>query len=309
VASGADTPNGHSAASLRRVNSSIAQRIHSATLDVYALDSQLSRANDRLVALTRERGQIERERTSVRLRLDVTKQNARIANRRLGVIVTNLYEQQSSDPLAVFLGAQSLADAIATLDDLSRSAQTNREVAKTSLHASRSLTTLKRHLAHQDARVRALEADTARTTATLAASIGARNTLIAKLASQRTFNNRQIAKITAVAAAAATPRATAQFAAATSPPAVTPRAGSLTVTATGYSMPGTTATGLPVGWGTVAVDPSVIPLGTRMSIPGYGEGVAADTGSAVTGATIDLWFPTVQQAQAWGRRVVVVTLH
>ena len=56
--------------------------------------------------------------------------------------------------------------------------------------------------------------------------------------------------------------------------------------------PGRTATGLPVGWGVVAVDPAVIPLGTRMTIPGYGEGVAADTGSAVRGATIDLWFPT-----------------
>ena len=56
-------------------------------------------------------------------------------------------------------------------------------------------------------------------------------------------------------------------------------------------MGGTTATGVPVGWGTVAVDPSVIPLGTRLTIPGYGDGVAADTGPAVQGATVDLWFP------------------
>jgi 3D (Asp-Asp-Asp) domain-containing protein len=53
----------------------------------------------------------------------------------------------------------------------------------------------------------------------------------------------------------------------------------------------------------------VIPLGTRMTIPGYGEGVAADTGRAVQGATIDLWFPTTGQALAWGRRVVTITLH
>jgi 3D (Asp-Asp-Asp) domain-containing protein len=79
--------------------------------------------------------------------------------------------------------------------------------------------------------------------------------------------------------------------------------------ATGYSSGGTTATGLPVGWGIVAVDPSVIPLGSQMSIPGYGTGVAADTGSAVRGATLDLWFPTKRQALAWGRRVVTVTVH
>jgi len=42
---------------------------------------------------------------------------------------------------------------------------------------------------------------------------------------------------------------------------------------------------------------------------GYGEGVAADTGGAVRGPTIDLWFPTLAQALAWGRRTVTITLH
>ena len=83
----------------------------------------------------------------------------------------------------------------------------------------------------------------------------------------------------------------------------------MTVTSTGYSLPGRTSTGLPVGFGIVAVDPSVIPLGTRISIPGYGEGVAADTGSAIQGMTIDLWFPTLAQALGWGRRTVTITLH
>ena len=83
----------------------------------------------------------------------------------------------------------------------------------------------------------------------------------------------------------------------------------MTVVATGYALSGTTATGAPVGWGVVAVDPSVIPLGTRMWIPGYGEGVAADTGSAIQGARIDLWFPSTGQALAWGTRTVTITLH
>jgi len=53
----------------------------------------------------------------------------------------------------------------------------------------------------------------------------------------------------------------------------------------------------------------VIPLGTRMTIPGYGEGVAADTGGAIQGAVIDLWFPTAADAANWGRRTVTITLH
>jgi 3D (Asp-Asp-Asp) domain-containing protein len=64
-----------------------------------------------------------------------------------------------------------------------------------------------------------------------------------------------------------------------------------------------------VAYGIVAVDPSVIPLGMRMTVPGYGEGVAADTGGAVRGARIDLWFATRAEALAWGMRTVTITLH
>jgi 3D (Asp-Asp-Asp) domain-containing protein len=83
----------------------------------------------------------------------------------------------------------------------------------------------------------------------------------------------------------------------------------MTVSATGYALSGRTATGLPVGWGIAAVDPSVIPLGTHFYVPGYGEAVAADTGSAIYGSTVDLWFPTETEADAWGRRTVTIVLH
>jgi 3D (Asp-Asp-Asp) domain-containing protein len=46
-----------------------------------------------------------------------------------------------------------------------------------------------------------------------------------------------------------------------------------------------------------------------MTVPGYGEAVAADTGSGIGGATIDLWFPSTAKALAWGRRSVTITLH
>jgi 3D (Asp-Asp-Asp) domain-containing protein len=81
------------------------------------------------------------------------------------------------------------------------------------------------------------------------------------------------------------------------------------VVVTGYALRGHTATGVPVGWGVAAVDPSVIPLGSRMTIPGYGEAVAADTGGSVRGTTVDVWFPSVAQALRWGRRTVTITVH
>ncbi len=96
------------------------------------------------------------------------------------------------------------------------------------------------------------------------------------------------------------------------PAPIQPASGSgkqLTVVATAYSLHGGTASGLPTGPGVVAVDPTVIPLGTRMYIPGYGPGIAADTGTAIKGLRIDLWFPTLSQTYKWGRRTVTITLR
>lgn len=58
----------------------------------------------------------------------------------------------------------------------------------------------------------------------------------------------------------------------------------------------------------VAVDPNVIPLGTRVYVEGYGEAIASDTGSAIIGNIIDVHFPTNAQCEVWGRRQVTVTI-
>jgi 3D (Asp-Asp-Asp) domain-containing protein len=83
----------------------------------------------------------------------------------------------------------------------------------------------------------------------------------------------------------------------------------MTVEATGYTYTGgRTATGTWPKRGTVAVDPDVIPLGTRLYIPGYGYGIAEDTGGAVDGKIIDLFFETRAEAIRWGRRTVTIQI-
>ncbi|WP_430786013.1 LysM peptidoglycan-binding domain-containing protein [Virgibacillus flavescens] len=58
----------------------------------------------------------------------------------------------------------------------------------------------------------------------------------------------------------------------------------------------------------IAVDPNVIPLGTKVYVEGYGYAVAADTGGAIKGNKIDLHVPTKNQAYSWGRRTVKITI-
>ena len=87
-------------------------------------------------------------------------------------------------------------------------------------------------------------------------------------------------------------------------------------TATAYyctpDEPGITATGTKVHVGTVAVDPTVIPLGSKLYIitPGgehiYGYAVAEDTGGAIKGTIIDLYMNTYEECVQWGRRNVLI---
>jgi len=81
----------------------------------------------------------------------------------------------------------------------------------------------------------------------------------------------------------------------------------LSMEATAYTHTGnTTFTGVYPKAGTIAVDPRVIPLGTKLWIDGYGYGIAEDTGKAIKGEIIDLFMETKEECFRWGRRDVNV---
>ena len=58
----------------------------------------------------------------------------------------------------------------------------------------------------------------------------------------------------------------------------------------------------------IAVDPRVIPLGSRVEVSGYGTAIAGDTGGAIKGNKIDVHFSSVAQCLQWGRRTVTVKI-
>ncbi|WP_445487087.1 LysM peptidoglycan-binding domain-containing protein [Niallia sp. 03133] len=91
----------------------------------------------------------------------------------------------------------------------------------------------------------------------------------------------------------------------------------LTVSATAYTAScegcsGVTATGINLKENpnekVISVDPSVIPLGTKVYVEGYGTAVAGDTGGAIKGNKIDVFVPSLQEAKNWGRKTITVKI-
>jgi uncharacterized protein YabE (DUF348 family) len=85
----------------------------------------------------------------------------------------------------------------------------------------------------------------------------------------------------------------------------------ISCTATAYSNHSTTATGRnPVrnegGLSTIAVDPSVVPLGSKVYVDGYGYAIASDTGGAIKGNKIDVYLNSSSECDRWGRKSVNV---
>jgi 3D (Asp-Asp-Asp) domain-containing protein len=315
----------HRASALRAQDAALAAKSRAATLELYSLDQQLANAESHLAALQQKADDLRAERAILTHQISVAKRGTRIAQRRLAQELRTLYEQGNVEPLEIVFGAKSIDEAMSSLDNLNRMTDQGEAVLHQLDTARVQLGSASRRLATRQAALASAVRSARATASSLAATRAARSSYIDSLAAQRRLTQQQIA--TVVAAANAARARTAQLArvaasdslasttAASDASTMTPSsaagvgAQTVTVSATGYSLTGQTATGLSVGWGVVAVDPSVIPLGTHMSIPGYGEAVAADTGGAVSGGAIDLWFPTVAQANAWGRRMVTVVLH
>jgi 3D (Asp-Asp-Asp) domain-containing protein/peptidoglycan hydrolase CwlO-like protein len=300
---------------LRASNTSLATKSHQVLLRLYSLQSRLAQSAQRLEALENRSARLEQEQESAKRQLAIARESMAAAHGQLGERLRQLYIEGDVDPLAVLLGAESLDDALAALDGLNRLADQDQHIIEELTSARAALRTAIARLAARSAELRAALDQAKAAHAYLARAQAQQTAYLAGLRRQQDLNRSQISKLSAQAAASEQRSEDISSGGdggdgGGGPPPPPPQGGSkVTVSSTGYCLRGTTATGIPVGWGVIAVDPSFIPLGTRMFVPGYGEAVAADTGSAVKGAVIDVWFPTCAQALQWGRRTVTITLH
>jgi len=287
-----------------------AQRLESraqkAVLELYSLDSRLQSARDRVASLEAATAQLRHERKVLKRELGVARSTLAVAEHELAVNLRALYEQGDVDAVAVVLGATSLGEGLQKLDDLDHIADESRRVVAATRAARRRLLRTRRSLSSDARKLQSSLASATAAEGNVASTATAQTSYIAALRAQARLRQSQIQEIVTTAHVAE--KKTQKLQSPT--PVPQPKSGGrkMVVSATCYDLSGTTATGVPVGWGVVAVDPRVIPLGTKLFIPGYGNGVAADIGGGIKGAIIDLWMPW-SKCKLWGRRTVTITIY
>ena len=165
----------------------------------------------------------------------------------------------------------------------------------------------------QEAAARAKQVAQEAAAAKAAQEASAKKTVSQSNQSKTTSTNNS--KDTSVSSSKATSETTSKT---TSETTSKPNGKELYVTATAYTpncsgCSGVTATGINVkanpNMKLIAVDPSVIPLGSRVWVEGYGEAIAADTGGAIKGHKIDVLMSSDAAARQWGRKTVKVIVR
>ena len=310
----------------------IAARHDQAVVDLLLLDRRLADARS---GLAQAQAGIERTELALGTRRSAVKRSTkdlRVAETRLAERVRETYVRGPVGWLDFLGESASLGTLMDRLDLLGRVLGQEAELTqdidaarRQAVDAQAKLTALlaeQQRTADQLARQRAALQKARAAQVDLAESLGDR--LAAARADARAAQAR-MAELNAAAKSAPetrparTPSARGQARTAATQPTTTERAGQTspaptrggrTVRAkvTAYALRGSTATGVPAGPGIIAVDPRFIPLGTRVYVPGWGEGIAADTGGAIKGNWIDVWLPSQAQALDWGIRQVTITI-
>src|SRR3954452_19496523 len=246
---------------LRRDVRSLDTRAHSALLDLYAVDAQLHAARTRLSTLESQTAQLRREQLELAQQLLIARHTLDVSQQRLGENLALLYKQGDVDELAVVLGAQSLDEAVTRVDDLNRVADQSRQFVATTTEAQAQIGVLSATLADRRARVEANLDGARRTESSLEAARADRAAFIARLQTAAQLKRVQVSALEAAAQRVVRKSSTLQATAAPDPstttedtsgagesdPAAAAQSGrTIAVSSTGYSLPGHTATGMPV---------------------------------------------------------------
>ena len=284
-------------------------------------ETAVEMATARVAELERETATQRHDSEAAKRTLKLAKDNLAVARAALGERLVLLYRIGNPDPVAAIFGAGSLTIVLDELDAIRRAINLDAElIQQTSGGATRALAA-ERAVTTSQARLQELLGQAQASELALVDERNARRETLADIRQRLTKQQGVANKIEAAAVDFATEATAINVAAGDGDPtpAPTPEAPTpakptgdlapgttLYVKATAYAGMQGTATGVSTRHGICATDPSVIPMGTRFEVPGYGTCIAADTGGAVIGNFIDVWMPEEGPALQWGIKYLTI---
>ncbi len=289
--------------------------------DLVAVDSEVTRYSNEIADTNQRRLEIQASITAEQTLL--VQYQAQLDDRQ-GALEKRLrgaYKSEDVGYLEVVMGAGDFSDFLNRVDMINYIADEDRQLITSVEEAKQSLEAQITSLSDKQNELAATADQLSAAQSNLLDAQNKQQSFVSSLQSQKVATDGQLSQLQAEAASIEARMNQIQQQAAQAPVDDSsgggysednsqPRGGgsSFTVTATAYCLGGSTATGMPVGRGVIAVDPRVIPLGSRVHVSGYGDAIAADTGGAIQGNIIDVWLPC-GEAYAWGRRTVTVTVY
>lgn len=242
-------------------------------------------------------------------KLETAKKNSESQEDLFGKRIRAMYISGSNSYLEVLLSSQNLGDFISRLDTVTRIVSFDKNVINKLKLERQAILDQKKALDSENTKLQALKNTNDSKLSKLNNDVKEQKDLLSKV----TEKEQQLL----ASQSQANELASASVSSSSSGTLSRGMSGSVSysqvidICATAYSGDGITASGTatkrdPNGYSTIAVDPRVIPIGSRVYVEGYGYAVADDTGGAIKGNRIDVFFNSEAEAQNWGVRSVKV---
>lgn len=251
---------------------------------------------------------------STQAKLEDAKNNSKIQNNLFRDRVKAMYINGSDAYLEVLLSSESLSDFISRMDTITRVIQFDNKIIAKLKQNEQDIESQKQSLYCENSKLETLKANNEVTLSKLNDDIKAQKELLAKTnEKEQQLKEQQLEESKTLYAQTSLAYTSSDLSGQTLSRGGMPSSFSqvLSVVATAYSGDGITASGAPTkrnvnGYSTIAVDPRVISLGSKVYVEGYGYAIAEDIGGAIKGNRIDIFVTSESEAQSWGRRSVNV---
>ncbi|AZV57275.1 3D domain-containing protein [Clostridium sp. AWRP] len=275
---------------------------------VDTLNKQIDGVIEKIESNKKDMNTIAKNIKNTQIKLSKAQDASKSQNDLFKKRVKAMYTTGTNGYLQVLLSSNNLSDFISRVDSITRVMKFDNQVITKLKQNEQAIQSQQKALSAENTKLQSLKVSNESTLSKLNNDIQQQKELL----SQATAKEQQLIALQTAQKAPQIPEIR------TSSPTLS-RGGSgslsysqaLTMEATAYCGDAITASGSatvrnPNGYSTIAVDPRVIPLGTKVYVEGYGYAVACDTGGAIKGNIIDLFVNSESEAENWGRRYVTV---